>query len=254
MLMNKVLAGAQDALAGKTVKDIVVGISLTGVELSDGSVGIAYVLRDGLPNGCSVFSYVNDVCGKPAAEIAQWAVSGTENVQRAVGTAVLTAASNALELTDDTSTDIPFDLDLKEGDTVGMIGYIRPVAKLIAKQCKLIVFDEGVSLHGGDEMVCPMEQQAEMMPKCDIVVVSGTTTINGSIDSLLDMCKNARQIVMVGPSTPMYPESWKGTGVTGLAGALWDNSKKDEIFRAISLGNGVSELNRYMIKKNVKVK
>ena len=42
----------------KTIKDIVIGISLIGVELSDGTVGVAYVLRDGLPSGCSVFRYV----------------------------------------------------------------------------------------------------------------------------------------------------------------------------------------------------
>lgn len=253
MLMEKIVASAHRVLEGKTIKDIAVGISLIGVELSDGSVGIAYVLRDDLPNGCSVFQYVCDICGKPAEEIAQWAVTGSENVQRAIGTAVLTAASNALTLSDDTSTDYPFNLDFRPTDTVGMIGYIKPVAERIARHCNLVAFDEGLSLHGEKMLVYPMKKQEELLPQCDLVILSGTTTINGTIDHLLELCKNAREIAMVGPSTPMYPEGWKNTGITNLAGALWDNSKKEEIFKAITLACGVSELNRYMIRKNVRV-
>lgn len=253
MLMEQILECARPVLAGKTIKDLVVGISLMGVQLSDGSVGIAYVLRDRLPNGCSVFSYGADACGRPADEIAGWAISGGEDLQRAIGTAVLIAASSSLNLEDDTSTDMPFNLELKKGDTVAMIGCIRPVAEKLAKHCRLIIFDEGVSLHGGAPEICPMERQDELLPQCDVVILSGTTTINGTIDHLMELCKNARQVVMAGPSTPMYPDGWKGTGITNLAGALWNSERKAEIFRAISLGCGVSQLSQYMIKKNVKV-
>lgn len=91
MLIERILASAQPVLEGKTVTDLVVGISLIGVQLSDGNVGISYVLRDRLPNGCSVFSYGAEVCGKPASEIAKWALSGREDLQRSIGTAVLAA-------------------------------------------------------------------------------------------------------------------------------------------------------------------
>lgn len=252
MLMEKVRASAQPVLEGKTIKDIVVGISLVGVELSDGTVGVSYVLRDGLPSGCSVFKYVMDICGKPAAEIADWIITGDENIKRAIAAAVLSAAANDLDLPAD-DTDMPFGMELKPDDTVGMIGYIGPIAKIVQQHCKLIAFDEGLSLHGETEVVYPMSRQPELMPQCDVVILSGTTTINGTIDGLLEMCKNARQIIMFGPSTPMYAEGWKGTGITNLAGATWDNSKKDEIFRAISFASGVSELGKYMIKKNVLV-
>lgn len=250
MLMEKVVAAAQPVLKGKTIKDIVVGISLIGVELSDGAVGVAYVLRDGLPSGCSVFKYVMDICGKPAAEIADWIITGDENIKRAIAAAVLSAAANDLELADD-DTDMPFGMELKSDDVVGMIGYIRPIAQIVQKHCRLVAFDEGLSLHGETEVVYPMDKQAEMMPQCDVVILSGTTTINGTIDGLLEMCKDARQIIMFGPSTPMYAEGWKGTGLTNLAGAVWDNSKKEEIFHAIAFASGVSELGKYMIKKNV---
>jgi len=252
MLMEKVVSVAQSVLEGKTIKDIVIGISLIGVELSDGTVGVAYVLRDGLPSGCSVFRYVNDIIGRPAIEIADWILTGDENIKKAIAAAVLSAAANELELEDEV-TEMPFGMELNSDTTVGMIGLVRPIANIVKQHCKLIAFDEGLYLHGERDSIYPMSKQAELLPECNIVILSGTTTINGTIDELLKMCENARQIIMFGPSTPMYAEGWQGTGITNLAGATWDNSKKNEIFRAISLGNGVSELGKYMIKKNVLV-
>ena len=102
--------------------------------------------------------------------------------------------------------------------------------------------------------VNPMDQQAILLPKCDIVILSGSTTINGTIDELLEMCSNAREIIMVGPSTPMYAEGWKGTGLTGLAGALWNNEEKEEIFLRITHGCGVQQIKEYMCRKLLFVK
>jgi uncharacterized protein (DUF4213/DUF364 family) len=63
------------------------------------------------------------------------------------------------------------------------------------------------------------------------------------------MCTGAKDVVLVGPSTPMFPAGWSGTRVTRLAGSWWMNGHKNEIFRLISLACGVSRLQRFMIKK-----
>lgn len=60
-------------------------------------------------------------------------------------------------------------------------------------------------------------------------------------------------MVMIGSSTPMYPEAFKDTQVDILAGSWWDSSRKEEIFRLISLGSGIDAIRQAMIKKNVKV-
>ena len=76
MIMEKVLAAAKPQLAGKAVKDLVVGISLVGCELDSGEVGVSYVLREDLPAGCSAFPYTQEAIGSPAEEIAGWIVAG----------------------------------------------------------------------------------------------------------------------------------------------------------------------------------
>jgi uncharacterized protein (DUF4213/DUF364 family) len=64
-----------------------------------------------------------------------------------------------------------------------MVGYIDPVAELLAKRVKnLILFDRGLALEGGPASLSPVEQQAELLPQSDIVLISGTAVINGSID------------------------------------------------------------------------
>jgi len=108
---------------------------------------------------------------------------------------------------------------------------------------------------GGDPhgIVMPMEQQANMLPKCDIVVMSGTTIMNGTFDSLLAMCGNARDIIVIGSSCPMYPRAFTGTNVTVLAGSWWDSDRKTDIFKIISLAGGIRHLADFSIKKTVRV-
>lgn len=78
--------------------------------------------------------------------------------------------------------------------------------------------------------------QAEVLPTCDIVVSSGTSVVNLTVEDLLAMCPNAREFVLTGTSTPMSPTAYKGTRVTSLAGTVWRQDAKDEIFRTIALG------------------
>jgi len=251
MIIEKVLASAQEYLAGKTVRDLVVGISLTACELDGGETGVSYVLRDSLPNGCSVFPYAQEVIGKPACEIAEWIVSGGDDLQRGIADAVLSAASRGLDIPDDANDPgRPFGMEVKPDDTVGMIGMIPPVAENLGRLAgRMIIFDEGLSKHGGDPMIYPTAQQPRLLPECDIVILSGTTVINRSIDSLLSMCVKSREIVMVGASTPMFPKGWAGSKVTRLAGSWWDNTRKDEIFRLISLGGGIRQLKDFVTLK-----
>jgi len=250
VVAKNVLEAAKPYLKDKTVVDLVVGISLIACQLSDGSVGVSYVLRYNLPPSCSAFAYAKQAIGKSAEEVAGWLVEKEDCLGRAIGSSVLTAASQQVDIPDDDDKERLFGLDFTSEDIVGMIGMIGPVAKVIEKKVKkLIIFDESVSACGGNMEVCPMEKQPEILPTCTKMIITGTSVINGSIDGLLDMCKNATEIAMVGSSTPMYSQGFAGTNITRLAGSWWKNDNKDEIFRAISQGAGIMEISPYMLKK-----
>ncbi|SCZ80016.1 DUF364 domain-containing protein [Acidaminobacter hydrogenoformans] len=255
MVIDHLLAVAQPYLEMRTIKDAVIGLALMAIELDNGDLGLAYTLRESLPPGCSAFGFAQEIIGKNAYEVALMAKEGQNDVQRGVGVAVLTAGSRQLGLPVDNDRHPFFGLEVTAEDTVGMIGMIPGIAKRFAQQAKsLIVFDQAISMYEkGDAEVAPMEQQAELLPKCDIVIISGTTLINQSLDALLSMCTNARDIILVGASAPMYPEAYRGTGVSVLAGAWWDAAQKDELFKIISLAGGIGHVQRMTIKKAVRV-
>ena len=256
MLTKEVIKAAKLCMKDRTIKDAVIGLSQIAIQLDNDHVGVSYTIREDLPNGCSIFPYAQNLIGRPAEEIAEWLVAGDEDAQRGIGMAVITALSQSLDLPDIEEPNLFFGIRVLPTDTVGMIGYIKPVAAEFRKRVqKMKIFDMGLSARGGkEEDLYPMEEQPRQLPDCDIVVLSGSTMVNNTIGGLLSICKNAREIIMVGPSTPMFPEAFKNTNISVLAGSWWDSNCKDEIFQKISLACGISHLRKYMIKKCVKVR
>ena len=76
LVVKNIIDAAQPYLEGKTVEDLVVGISLICVQLSDESVGVSYVLRYGLPPECAAFGYARNAIGMSAWDVAKWSVEG----------------------------------------------------------------------------------------------------------------------------------------------------------------------------------
>ena len=252
---HRILEAAKPYLENLTVKDLVVGISLIAVQLSNEAVGVSYVLRYGLPPECAAFGYARNAIGMSAWDVAKWSVEGKDNVGRSIGGAVLSAASQQPDIADDTDEKCHYGMEITEEDVVGMIGFIKPVAKTLSSQVKkLYVFDEGVSLYEGTIHVCGMDQQPVLLTECTKMIITGSSTINGSIDGLLEMCPNAKQIAIVGSSTPMFPEGWKDAGVTALAGSWWPSERKEDIFRIISQGGGIAQLRSIILHKIAFVK
>ena len=255
MIINKVIKAAEPYLDGRWVKDLVVGLSLIGVELDNGQIGIAYMSRENLPPGCSVFHFAQEIIGTNANEVALLTINGTDDAQRGVGMAVLSAASQGQNLVDVENPSTSFGIRVLPTDTVAMIGHIAPIANMLREKAeRLIIFDSGISQKGQVvKDVYDMKDQAELLGKCDVAFITGTSITNGTIDGLLEMCSNARDIVIVGSSTPMFPEAFKDTNVTILAGSWWDSGFKGELFKIISLAGGIKHVRRAMIKKAVKV-
>jgi len=256
MLIEKVFQAAEPLLRDRKVTDAVLGLSLTAVELDGRDIGLSYILRDRLPAGCSAFGFAQHIIGLPALNVARLALEGRDDAQRGVGMAVITGATRSLNLPDEPAAPTPFGLQVRPADRVGMIGYIPPVAeKLTQMGARITIFDKGLTVSGGEgaAQVLDMSRQPEILPQCDLMIITGTTLINGSIDNLLDLCQKAREIVLVGSSTPMLAEAFRGTRVTALAGSWWDHALKDEMFKKLSLSCGISHLKKMMIKKLVQV-
>ena len=64
----------------------------------------------------------------------------------------------------------------------------------------------------------PAEEAAAVLPQCDVALITATALANHTLENLLGLTESAREVVLLGPSTPMLPEVFVGTPVTLLAG------------------------------------
>jgi uncharacterized protein (DUF4213/DUF364 family) len=70
-----------------------------------------------------------------------------------------------------------------------------------------------------------------ILPKSDIVVISGSSLVNGTLDRLLHLSKGARSVAVAGPTASTLPEPLFERGVKVLAGA---RAKGPEVLEAVA--------------------
>ncbi|MFA5523227.1 MAG: DUF364 domain-containing protein [Tissierellales bacterium] len=248
MLIEKVYAAAQNDLEGLYIKDLIVGISFVGVQLSNDNVAFIYLMREKLPSGCSIFSYCEEMIGMKAIDCAKWAITGAEDLQRSLGCAVINAANNYIRTTSSTKNMDTLYEKISSEDTVGVIGHMPPLVKTLASRVKrYISFDRAIEIQGSVEgaSVYPVSMQSELLPQCDVVIITGTTMINLTTDEIVKMCTNAREIALIGFSVPFYPLAYKDSGITAISGIEFKNDCKEELFKKISRGCGRLTLHEY---------
>jgi hypothetical protein len=140
------------------------------------------------------------------------------------------------------SGDVLEALDLQEGDRVCMVGCFFPVLEKLRKR-KIEVQAVDLELKPG---ALPAESVSALLPKCQIALITATAIINGTMEGLLELTGNCREVVVLGPSTPLIPQAFKDTPVTCLAGIRVD--RPDGVFRVIGEGGGFREFKRYTTK------
>jgi len=177
-----------------TIEDIRAGLFYTAVKLEDGRAGVAATPRA-------------LVTPRPR-EAEDLRALGTENVLElalspdpllsAVGVATLNALLS--DSTDTVEGDLLDHLGIDEDDRVGMVGYFGPfVERLKGRVRELFIFERSERV----EHVYPDWAEPLLLPHCDVVIISGTTFVNKTIDYVLEHVKNARKVAVAGPTTPL---------------------------------------------------
>ncbi|CAA7603289.1 Putative heavy-metal chelation domain protein [Acididesulfobacillus acetoxydans] len=254
MFLERIYDLALPRLAEKKVREVRIGLGLMGVELDDGSIGVTYVLRKETLHTCSALKESGEMVGRSAAEIAGWGVRGKNVITTALGLAVLNSVADFNHLKKDEGfreNDAVFSVDVRPTDAVGMIGHIGPlVSGLKSKARHLLIFERGEDVR--DE-IYPESAEPRLLPACQVVFVSSTSLINRTLEDVLSYCSAARDVVMVGSSTPLYPEAFKGSRVTMLSGTRWLPAHGEAILSGISQCAGIRQLIQYGQKISVRV-
>lgn len=243
MFLQRIYDLALPRLAGKKVKEVRIGLGLMAVALDDRSLGVTYVLRKEAPHTCAVLPESADLVGMSAVEMARWGVEGENVITTAMGLAVQNSAADFVQLKKgdgSRESDAAMAVDIRPTDTIGMIGRIGPLISGLKGQARnLLIFERGENVIGE---IYPESAESELLPTCQVVFISSTSLINRTLENVLSYCSAARDVIMVGSSTPLYPEAFRGSKVTVLSGTRWLPANGEAILSGISQCLGIRQL------------
>ncbi len=131
---------------------------------------------------------------------------------------------------------------------VAVIGNMPPVVRALReKGVKTLVFERNPKLWDRETLSDALEYV--LLPEAEAVLVSGSALVNGTIEMILDRAKNARIVVLTGPTAQIHPELVKGTGITHLAAMKVIDLKKAVLGLKLGSFKGFERGNRkYVVR------
>jgi uncharacterized protein (DUF4213/DUF364 family) len=215
-----------------TVADVRIGVFYTAALLSSGHTGVAFTPRDlsdtvCCPRSAAAAPPSGHLAGRDAWALADYAQSAVP-LRRAVGVAVLNALSAlAMERHGVPGGKLLPGMDalraaqVEAQDEVAMVGGFVPFIKALKGQvANLWVVDKHPEALKPDELPFwrPPEQATETLSKASVVVITGSSLVEGGIEALLEAASGARRIVLAGPTASPWPPTFFAQGVHVLGG------------------------------------
>jgi len=230
------------------VVDVRIGLGYTAVTLQNGSTGLSMTLREHATKGCTVLESTKPLSGRSVSELLGLIVS-KDPIEAGIGLASANALVNRMrdEFQDG---NIKEHLQLEAHDRVGMVGHFRPLVKEIKTQVRSLTVFEHIPQPEGD--VLPATFAKDLLPECDVVLITATAIINQTMDELLLASKDCRIVAVVGASTPMLHEAFTDTPVCLLSGVVVNNGP--EVQRIVSEGGGMRSFKLHVSRVNLFLK
>jgi uncharacterized protein (DUF4213/DUF364 family) len=192
------------------------------IELEDGSFGMSFVLLGDTLSALRRADGHTALEGMPALELAT-RYAGPAGAQRALGFAAVNALTRHLF---DRSGFEPRaasgslgDLDLEPGDHLGMIGLFPPlVRQVLATGADLTVLELRADLAGPRDG-WHVTLDPDELAGCNKILSTSTVLLNDTLDEMLERCRHAERVALVGPGAGCLPDALFARGVTLLGGS-----------------------------------
>jgi uncharacterized protein len=241
-----------------TIEKLVIGIYFTAVKLSSGFSGIAKTEID--RHCCNSYKHKRDfeefspgkISGQKILDLFE--LSEKSQVLDNVRLAVLNAISSEIishsgyKVIEDKD---PIELiDLNQKKTICIVGAFQSYINKIAEtQNKLMVLElnENAFDEGQKKFYVPAEKYAEAFSKSDIIMITGATLANNTLDTLLTSIPDHAQTILVGPSSSLIPDILFKHNVNIIGSTKILDAEK--MFTLISEGGTGYHLFKYCAKK-----
>lgn len=230
------------------IQDVRIGLVYTAVRMERGNTGLAYTFRERDFQCCPDGSGKTSLTGRNAGDILSFLGSG-HRIESSLGLATANALIEHRE-EDMLAGDILDVISLGPEDRVGMVGFFQPIVETIRERAgSLEIFEQNVSR---SPELLPEDKAYENLPSCSAAIITATAIVNRTLDGLLDAARDCREVVLLGASTPMFPEAFRGTPLTMLSGVVVTDP--GEILRVVSEGGGMRQFKGLIRKVNQRIK
>ncbi len=200
-ILETLRRAAQERAAGVAVEDVVVGAFWTVVRTTAGT-GLASSLRnEPHRHGDTPVRWAGSLLWRNPEELLGLLTSPSV-AEAAIGLATV----NALLKPDPSAlSDINAARVIRRrgaGKRVAVLGHFPFVETLQGDCARLWVFERGLGRREGD---LSEERMEEFLPQAEVVAVTATTLLNGTLERVLSLVAPGAFTLMLGPSTPLHP-------------------------------------------------
>ena len=248
VILKRLYKQIESSAKDRKIADLRIGLGYVGVKLDNDSTGIAAVLFDALPHGCTVVSAAGNFAGSPATDLLQYLVGGKNPLEIAMGLATANALIEPPPMDAVDDREATTYLNLQKGVKIAMVGLFSPlVARIRATGAELTIIEKNSARM---EILGDTEKK-DALKSCDVAIITATTLLNNTFEETINLLGTPRAVAIMGPSTPLLPAIFRNTPVTHLGGAVVADSAR--VMQIISEGGGTPALRPYLRFVNLMV-
>lgn len=227
------------------VETMRLGLGYSGLKLDTGHAGVCNsMLSEATLDCCEVLLKAGTLAGRPVTAFLGF-IESWDFIERIMGVSALNALS---QIVFDENPDrylverrnLVDVVEVQPADTVVMVGHIKPFTPVFKAKAKtLYILERNPNKYEG---ILPDTASEKLLPEADVVVITGSTLSNGTLDRLLELTNNARTVAIVGPTASCLPDPLFSRGVDYVGGIRICNA--DKAMQILSEGGGTPQLKR----------
>jgi uncharacterized protein len=233
---NRLINRYGDSLANLTLERVVIGIFYTGVKLSNGASGICFTPIKEIPesvccpSSAKAMPRAGRLKGMCAIDTFDY-LSQQAPIKRAIAIATLNALSEGIWSSNPTEgsglysiiegDEIFADINLETVKKAVVVGALVPIIKQLKEhKVPYRIAELDIRTLKSEELPFFVNQNdfPQEVSTADLVIISGTTLINDTLESILKLCNPDAYVIIIGPTATMLPESFFARNISMLAG------------------------------------